>query len=583
VCLTKKKFISKYFEKTRQIKYSATLGTVASCLVVQVETGATTTTTNQNKNKMAANRKVSLEDGNPEGLDLLRKSLKCVREENNSCENDTESASHIFVVFGASGDLAKKKIYPTLWALFKERLMPKQTRIVGYARSKISVEGIREKCKPWLKVKPGEEHLEEEFWQNNSYVAGSYDTKRDFEMLNQEMSNLEQKISKVCNRLFYLALPPSVFESVTTAIKNTCMSPSGWSRVIVEKPFGKDSDSSAKLSNHLSSLFKEEQLYRIDHYLGKEMVQNLMTLRFGNRIFSPTWNRDNIASVLITFKEPFGTQGRGGYFDEFGIIRDIMQNHLLQILCLTAMEKPPSTSPDDIRDEKVKVLKSIPAIVMEDVVVGQYVGDPDGPDDDSKLGYLDDPTVPKGSVTPTYAAAVFRINNERWDGVPFILRAGKALNERKAEVRIQYRDVPGDIFHGEAVRNELVLRVQPGEAIYCKVMTKTPGMSFQLEETELDLTYKSRYKNARLPDAYERLILDVFVGSQMHFVRTDELAEAWRIFTPLLHAIEGGERLSPIPYKYGGRGPKEADELLASNNFVYTGRYKWSKNNNSAL
>jgi glucose-6-phosphate 1-dehydrogenase len=178
------------------------------------------------------------------------------------------------------------------------------------------------------------------------------------------------------------------------------------------------------------------------------MVQNLMTLRFGNRIFSPTWNRDNIASVLITFKEPFGTQGRGGYFDEFGIIRDIMQNHLLQILCLTAMEKPPSTSPDDIRDEKVKVLKSIPAIVMEDVVVGQYVGDPDGPDDDSKLGYLDDPTVPKGSVTPTYAAAVFRINNERWDGVPFILRAGKALNERKAEVRIQYRDVPGDIFHG---------------------------------------------------------------------------------------------------------------------------------------
>lgn len=425
-------------------------------------------------------------------------------------------------------------------------------------------------------MKSGEESLEEAFWKANSYVAGSYDTKRDFEMLNQEMTNLEEKISKVCHRLFYLALPPSVFASVTTLIKATCMSSQGWSRIIVEKPFGKDSESSAALSNHLSSLFKEDQLYRIDHYLGKEMVQNLMTLRFGNRIFSPTWNRDNIASVTITFKEPFGTQGRGGYFDEFGIIRDIMQNHLLQILCLTAMEKPPSTSPDDIRDEKVKVLKSIPAIVMSDTVMGQYVGDPNATDADAKLGYLDDPTVPKGSVTPTYAAAVLRINNERWDGVPFILRCGKALNERKAEVRIQYRDVPGDIFHGEAVRNELVLRVQPGEAIYCKVMTKTPGMSFKLEETELDLTYNTRYKSARLPDAYERLILDVFVGSQMHFVRTDELAEAWRIFTPLLHQIEQ-DKPAPIPYTYGSRGPKEADDLLAKNNFVYTGRYKWKK------
>ena len=387
-------------------------------------------------------------------------------------------------------------------------------------------------------VKEGEEGKANAFWKANTYVAGSYDTQRDFEILNQEITNIEEKVSRVRNRLFYLALPPSVFASVTTMIKQTCMSPAGWSRVIVEKPFGKDSESSAQLSNHLASLFREDQLYRIDHYLGKEMVQNLMTLRFGNQIFNPTWNRGSIASVIITFKEPFGTQGRGGYFDEFGIIRDILQNHLLQILCLAAMEKPPSTSPDDIRDEKVKVLKSIPAIVMDDVVLGQYVGNPDGKDDDSKLGYLDDPTVPKDSVTPTYACAVLRINNERWDGVPFILRAGKALNERKAEVRIQYQDVPGDIFNGRAARNELVLRVQPGEAIYCKVMTKTPGMSFELEETELDLTYNTRYKKARLPDAYERLILDVFVGSQMHFVRTDELAEAWRIFTPLLHAIE---------------------------------------------
>jgi len=544
---------------------------VASCLVVPI----VETSTAENMTSQAPRKKtLDLEEGNSEGLELLRQSLKHVDPELSSETHG--KAAHIFVVFGASGDLAKKKIYPTLWALFKEKLLPTDTQIVGYARSKLKVDDIRQKCQPWFKVKSGEEQLADDFWKINNYVAGSYDTKRDFEILNQEMTNLEEKVSKVRNRLFYLALPPSVFASVTSLLKATCMSTAGWTRCIVEKPFGKDSESSAVLANHLSSLFKEEQLYRIDHYLGKEMVQNLMTLRFGNRIFSPTWNRDNIASVTITFKEPFGTQGRGGYFDEFGIIRDIMQNHLLQVLCLAAMEKPPSTSPDDIRDEKVKVLKSIPAIVMEDTVLGQYVGNPDASDEDGKQGYLDDKTVPAGSVTPTYAAAVLRLNNERWDGVPFILRAGKATNERKAEVRIQYRDVPGDIFQGEAVRNELVLRVQPGEAVYCKVMTKTPGMSFNLEETELDLTYNSRYKNARLPDAYERLILDCFVGSQMHFVRTDELKEAWRIFTPLLHHIEQ-ERPKPIPYVYGSRGPKEADELLAKNNFVYTGRYNWKK------
>jgi len=518
--------------------------------------------------------------GNSEGLELLRKSLKSIRmtaaESLGKKEDElVQEVVHSLVVFGASGDLAKKKIYPTLWAIYKENLLPSKVNFIGYSRSKISVDVIREKCKPWFPIKEGEEEKAEAFWAANSYVAGGYDQRRDFELLTQEMERLE-KSGKHANRLFYLALPPSVFEHVTTQLKETCMSKTGWNRIIVEKPFGKDSASSAKLSNHLSSLFKEEEIYRIDHYLGKEMVQNLMTLRFGNLLFSPTWNRDNIASVVVTFKEPFGTMGRGGYFDEFGIIRDIMQNHLLQILSLAAMEKPVSTNPDDIRDEKVKALKAIAEIKLEDVVLGQYVGNPNGPDEDSRAGYLDDPTVPQGSVTPTFAAAVLRIYNERWEGVPFILRCGKALNERKAEVRIQYRDVPGDIFSGSTIRNELVLRVQPGEAIYAKVMTKTPGMSFNLEETELDLTYKSRYNNARLPDAYERLILDVFVGSQMHFVRSDELAEAWRIFTPLLHRIEQ-EKIKPVPYQYGSRGPAEADKLLADNNFVYTGLYRWKK------
>ncbi|XP_074644300.1 glucose-6-phosphate 1-dehydrogenase-like [Tubulanus polymorphus] len=495
-----------------------------------------------------------------ESLELIKSSL----------HPEELSDTHIFVIFGASGDLAKKKIYPTLWWLFRDGLLPQNTLFVGYARSKITVEDIRLKASPYMKVAAGEEQLLNEFFTKNDYVQGSYDQSEDFTRLK---SNLHSK--GPAHLLFYLALPPSVFEPVSTHIKEQLMSPdSHWNRIIVEKPFGKDSASSAKLSKHLASLFKEEQLYRIDHYLGKEMVQNLIVVRFGNRIFAPMWNRDNIANVLISFKEPIGTQGRGGYFDEFGIIRDVMQNHLLQILSLVAMEKPPSLNAEDIRTEKVKVLKSISPMKLEDLVIGQYVGKPDGVGEE-KESYLDDPTVPNDSITPTYACGVVHVKNERWDGVPFILRCGKALNERKAEVRIQFKDVSGDIFSdGELKRNELVIRVQPGEAVYMKMMTKKPGMGFSAEETELDLTYGSRYQNVKMPDAYERLILDVFYGSQVHFVRSDELAEAWRIFTPVLHQIEA-EKIKPHHYEFGRRGPREADDLCTKHNFAYTGTYKW--------
>ncbi|XP_054279515.1 glucose-6-phosphate 1-dehydrogenase isoform X2 [Macrosteles quadrilineatus] len=509
--------------------------------------------------------------GTEETLQMIRKSLRSPNLDIQGSHFDKD-LPHIFVTFGASGDLARKKTYATLWLLFRDKLLPNKIIFYGYARSNLTVEELRKKCEPYMSVKPEEKDRYEEFWKLNHYFKGSYDNRKDFEMFNQTLMKHEPT-SGVAHRLFYLALPPSVFENVTVHLRNCCMASRGWTRVIIEKPFGRDSASSEKLSSHLSSLFKEEQIYRIDHYLGKEMVQNLMTLRFGNRIFSPTWNRECIASVQITFKEPFGTQGRGGYFDEFGIIRDVMQNHLLQILSLVAMEKPASIHPDDIRNEKVKVLKCIPALSLDDVVLGQYIGDPDGKGE-AKEGYLDDPTVPKDSTTPTYAMAVLHIKNERWDDVPFILRCGKALNERKAEVRIQYNDVPGDIFDGKTKRNELVIRVQPGEAVYIKMMTKTPGMTFDMEETELDLTYGSRYRGARLPDAYERLILDVFCGTQMHFVRSDELSEAWRIFTPLLHKIEN-EKIKPLPYKYGSRGPEQSNDFLKKANFKYYGSYKW--------
>lgn len=481
------------------------------------------------------------------------------------------SDTHVFIIMGASGDLAKKKIYPTLWWLFRDGLLPENTFIVGYARSPLTVAAIRQQSEPFFKASPDEKAKLEDFFARNSYVAGQYDDSASYQRLNQHVSSLHR--GPPSNRLFYLALPPTVYEAVTKHIRENCMSPTGWTRVIVEKPFGRDLQSSNRLSDHISSLFHEEQIYRIDHYLGKEMVQNLMVLRFANRIFGPIWNRDNIACVILTFKEPFGTEGRGGYFDEFGIIRDVMQNHLLQMLCLVAMEKPASTSSDDVRNEKVKVLQCISEVKAENVVLGQYVGNPEA-EGKATQGYLDDPTVPPGSTTATFAAVVLYVQNERWEGVPFILRCGKALNERKAEVRLQFRDVAGDIFQKQCKRNELVIRVQPNEAVYTKMMTKKPGMFFSPEESELDLTYGNRYKNVKLPDAYERLILDVFCGSQMHFVRSDELREAWRIFTPLLHQIER-EKVPPIPYIYGSRGPTEADELMKRVGFQYEGTYKW--------
>uniref|UniRef100_H2YAU5 Glucose-6-phosphate 1-dehydrogenase n=1 Tax=Ciona savignyi TaxID=51511 RepID=H2YAU5_CIOSA len=480
--------------------------------------------------------------------------------------------SHIFVILGASGDLAKKKIIPTLWWLYRDDLLPDHTHFIGYARSNMSVMDLKAKALPFMKVKESEHVKLDLFFSIMSYVQGSYSEKEGFMKLDAAIKALPN--GDRANRLFYLALPPTVFADVTQNIHDCCFQHEGWNRIIIEKPFGRDFNSSAKLSNHLSGLFDETQLYRIDHYLGKEMVQNLMVLRFANRLFGPVWNRDNIASVLITFKEPFGTTGRGGYFDQFGIIRDVMQNHLFQVLCLTAMEKPASNNADDIRDEKVKVLKCIKPLKLKDLVLGQYIGDPEGTGD-AKEGYLDDPTVPTGSVTPTFSVAKFNICNERWDGVPFLLKCGKALNERKAEVRVQFRDVPGDIFSdGVVKRNELVLRVQPNEAVYCKMMTKSPGMNVEPVETEMDLSYNLRYKDVKMPDAYERLILDVFTGSQLNFVRNDELSEAWRIFTPVLHTIEG-EKIKPIPYKYGTRGPDEADAFIKAAGFHYSSTYKW--------
>jgi glucose-6-phosphate 1-dehydrogenase len=373
------------------------------------------------------------------------------------------------VVIGASGDLAKKKTYPSLLDLYDDNLLPKNTIIYGYARSKMSNDELRDRLRPFLQSST--DHAPaviERFLQRCVYQGGdSYGDLAAFEQLNVSMNEFEtQQCSactatvsgiaievKHCNRLFYFAIPPNVFGETAIAIKKACMQDEdkGWTRLIVEKPFGRDLESFEELNKTIAQHFTEDHIFRIDHYLGKEMVQNLTVLRFSNIWLERIWNAENIQCVMLTFKEPFGTDGRGGYFDQFGIIRDILQNHLLQVLTLLAMETPTMVDGPGagkaIRDAKVAVLNAINPIKMSDVVLGQYEG------------YADDPTISdKETNTPTFATIRLFINTPRWHGVPFILKAGKALNERKSEIRVQFKDAPAAkfLFQGiETPRNEL--------------------------------------------------------------------------------------------------------------------------------
>ncbi|KAF9581524.1 Glucose-6-phosphate 1-dehydrogenase [Lunasporangiospora selenospora] len=482
------------------------------------------------------------------------------------------SQKHLFtiVVLGASGDLAKKKTFPALFGLFKNKYLDRNTRILGYSRTKMDRPQFEHHISQFIKLKTDEDRaLLSSFLKLCSYYDGQYDQGKDFEQLERAIVEAEQA-SGADARLYYMALPPSVFIPVARNLKQHNYRKDKLIRLIVEKPFGMDLESSRELAKDLGELFTEEEIYRIDHYLGKEMVKNLMILRFANVIFGSVWNRQCIDNIQITFKEKIGTQGRGGYFDEFGIIRDVMQNHLLQILTLVAMEPPVSLGAEDVRDEKVKVLRFIPPITKEDIITGQYTASEDG----KEPGYLEDKTVPKGSKTPTYAAAALYINNDRWSGVPFVLKCGKALDQQKTEIRVQFKDVTSNLMTNLA-RNEIVIRVQPNEAVYVKMMNKEPGLGMKTIISDLDLSYASRFENVAIPEAYESLILDALNGDHSNFVRDDELDAAWKVCTPILKTIDRGE-IEPIPYKFGSRGPVGVTEFVAKHGYTRSKQaYVW--------
>lgn len=533
------------------------------------------------------------------------------------------------IVFGASGDLAKRKTYPALEHLFMMNHLPQNTQIIGYARSKMDGDSeFIKRISPHLKgeslngssdVKPSSSFL-----SLLSYFSGSYVDKEGYSLLRDKIDTHTKKCLPTRHVIiFYLALPPSAFMDVASGIRKWCwfgddasrpLAPptaelmehssislqaslcsngddgedsgiSFFPRMIVEKPFGRDLTSSNELSTFLGSLYPEHCLYRIDHYLGKEMVKNILTLRFGNIFLHRLWNRDSIESVQIVFKEPFGLEGRGGYFDSYGMIRDVMQNHLLQIMTILSMERPSSLDGEGVRDEKVKVLKGIRECSLDDVILGQY-GPSEGvfsaanEDCETKCkvskisntvsngsirkGYLDESDVPEGSLTETFAMAKLYIDNERWEGVPFVIWCGKGLDEHKAEIRIRFKGVPSSssLFKEVIPKNELVIRVSPCEAVHMKMVVRRPGLeSGSPMASELDLSYHSKYSDLRIPDAYESLILECLKGDRSNFVRSDELYHAWRIFTPLLDHISK-DRIRPFPYAFGSKGPKECEKFL---------------------
>ncbi|KAF9915437.1 Glucose-6-phosphate 1-dehydrogenase [Lobosporangium transversale] len=487
-------------------------------------------------------------------------------------------SNHLYtvVLLGASGDLATKKTFPALFGLYKNKHLNANTHIIGYARTKMDQAKFEDHITKHIKTKSEEEKATlQKFLKLCSYQDGQYDTDEGFQKLEKRLQEVE-KDSGATARLFYMALPPSVFIPVAKHLKKNNYKKDVTTRLIVEKPFGRDLESSRVLAKELGELYPEDEIYRIDHYLGKEMVKNLMILRFANVIFGSVWNRHSIDNIQITFKEKMGTEGRGGYFDGFGVIRDVMQNHMLQILTLVAMEPPVSLDAEDVRDEKVKVLRFIPPIQKDDILLGQYTASEDG----KEPGYLDDEAVPNDSKTPTYAAATIYINNERWAGVPFVLKCGKALDQQKTEVRIQFKDVAGSLFKGLS-RNEIVIRVQPGEAVYVKMMNKEPGLGMKTIISDLDLSYSSRFNDVVIPDAYESLILDALNDDHSNFVRNDELDAAWKIFTPILKVIDEG-KIDPIPYAHATRGPKGVAEFVAKYGYTRSQQdYIWPQHSGS--
>lgn len=495
------------------------------------------------------------------------------READLSLRNHPESC--VLVIFGATGDLTHRKLIPALYNLAADGDLPAGLRIVGFARREKSDEEFREGLKELNKQVSRQGHdddLWEQFSQSITYHQSTFTDDDGYASLKERLDEMEANGASP-NRLFYIASAPEFFDDILLHLKGAKLneSKSGWCRAVVEKPFGTDLATAQHLNEVVNQTFEEKDTYRIDHYLGKETAQNIMVLRFANQFFEVLWNNRFIDHVQITCAEPLGMEGgRGGYYDKSGALRDMVQNHLLQLLSLIAMEPPADLSADGVRDEKVKVLKSLRAFedvedVGKSVVRAQYTqGTVDG---EEKVGYRREDRVNPGSMTESYVALKIMIDNWRWEGVPFYMRMGKRLPKKGTEISIHYKQAPNVLYNAavgaEAMPgNVLVIRIQPNEGISLGMRSKRPGPAATLQPVKMDFRYQTSFGKSS-PEAYERLLLDAMAGDATLFARKDEVENAWRY----VDQIEDAWHKSPNPpkmaeYPAGSWGPKEADELL---------------------
>lgn len=480
------------------------------------------------------------------------------------------------VLFGATGDLTHRKLGPALFRMAREGQLPSEYAIVGFARRDWDDAKFREELKPSL-ARSGDSDFEgawSSFAEHIAFAKGTFDDSQGYLDLKTKLDALDKTHGTRGNRLYYLAVSPEYFAPIITHLGQAGLiypahQDTPWSRVVIEKPFGHDLQSARALNRDVSRVLAENQTYRIDHYLGKETVQNIMALRFGNAIFEPLWNRRHVRSVQITVAEEVGMPGnRGNYYDTSGALRDMVQNHMMQLLCLVAMEPPVNLSADAVRNEKVKVLQALPEWTADDVVrnvvKAQYVtGSMQGAD---VPGYLQENGVKPDSKTDTYVAMRLELSNWRWAGVPFCLRTGKRLPKRATEIAIQFRNPPTALFEAEsegmAGANQLVLRIQPNEGASLAIQAKVPASRRRLQEVRMDFRYGTSFA-VTPPEAYERLLLDVMLGDPTLFTRIDEVESAWRFITRI-HETWEERQVVPETYPAGTWGPAAADALIAA-------------------
>jgi glucose-6-phosphate 1-dehydrogenase len=496
---------------------------------------------------MALAEEQLLENPLLEGLQLSRRPEPCA-----------------LVIFGASGDLVSKKLMPAIYSLAYRQLLPEKFGIIGVARTEENDEGFRESMKQSVQ-KHGRDEYDEDVWHHLAegmrYISSGEGGDESFDRLAEALAAMDDERGTAGNRVYYLAVPPPAFESIVEGVGKR-RTTEGWTRVVVEKPFGHDLDSAIELNEVVHRYFDESEIYRIDHYLGKETVQNMLALRFANGIFEPIWNRQFIDHIQITVAETIGIEARAAYYEQAGAIRDIFQNHLLQLVALTAMEPPIDFTSDSVRNEKVKVLKSMHTPGPKSVVRGQYGrGYVDG---EEVPGYREEQGVDPGSTTDTFVAAKLYVDNWRWADTPIYVRAGKRLARRETTIAIQFKRAPHPPFEelaAEGLRpNVLLINIQPDEGVSLAIGAKVPGQGMQIRTVHMDFLYGGAFRTD-MPEAYERLLLDCMRGDSTLFTREDEVTEQWQLVDAIVAAWRRDKPSFPN-YPAGTWGPPSSDELL---------------------